>query len=309
MDQLTSLVFFARVTQHGSFSEAARQLGSSPASVSRAVQQLEARLGSRLLNRTTRSLSLTEDGKVFYEYCQQILNQLEEAELALSRARSAPTGTLRLDLSVALGRLHIAPALPQLAERYPDLKFEITFNDRYIDLIEAGLDAAVRLGSSPDSQLMMHPLGTARLMVCAAPAYLSRYGEPQTLDDLQSHQCLNFVMPQTGRVRDWIFQQHGRRVEIPVAGRFSFNHPEALVETAIAGGGLIQLYNFLVQPAIARGDLKPVLSAFAPIGSPISILYPQKRYVSAKLKIFIEFMDELTAKLKQQNIIEQSAVH
>lgn len=304
MDQLTSLVFFARVTQHGSFSEAARQLGSSPASVSRAVQQLEARLGSRLLNRTTRSLSLTEDGKVFYEYCQQILNQLEEAELALSRARSAPTGTLRLDLSVAFGRLHIAPALPQLGERYPDLKFEITFNDRYTDLIEAGLDAAVRLGSSPDSQLIMHPLGTARLMVCAAPAYLSRYGEPQTLNELQSHQCLNFVMPQTGRVRDWIFQQDGRKVEIPVSGRFSFNHPEALVETAIAGGGLIQLYNFLVQPAIARGNLKPVLSAFAPTGSPISILYPHKRYVPARLKVFVEFMDELTAKLKQQDIIE-----
>lgn len=304
MDQLTSLVFFARVAQHGSFSEAARQLGSSPASVSRAVQQLEARLGSCLFNRTTRSLSLTEDGKVFYEYCQQILNQLEEAELALSQARSAPTGTLRLDLTIGFGRLHIASALPQLAERYPDLKFEITFNDRHTDLIEAGFDAAVRLGSSPDSQLIMHPLGIARLIVCAAPAYLNRYGEPQTLHELRSHQCLNFVMPQTGRVRDWIFQQHGKRVEIPVSGRFSFNHPEALVETAIAGGGLIQLYNFLVQPAIARGDLQPVLSVFALPGSPISILYPQKRYVPAKLRVFIEYMDELIAKLKRQNILE-----
>lgn len=304
MDQLTNLVFFARVTQHGSFSKAARQLGSSPASVSRAVQQLEARLDSRLLNRTTRSVSLTEDGKIFYEYCQQILNQLEEAELALSKARSTPTGTLRLDLSVAFGRLHIAPVLLQLAEQYPQLKFEITFNDRYTDLIEAGVDAAVRLGSSPDSQLIMHPLGIARLVVCAAPAYLSRYGEPQTLNELQSHQCLNFVMPQTGRVRDWIFQQNGQRAEIPVLGRFSFNHPEALVETAIAGGGLIQLYNFLVQPAIARGDLKPVLEAFAPKGSPISILYPQKRYISAKLRVFIKFMDELMAKLQQQKIVE-----
>lgn len=304
MDQLTSLFFFMRATQNGSFSEAARQLGSSPASVSRAVQQLEARLGVRLFNRTTRSLSLTEDGRVFYEYCQQILNQLEEAELALSQARFAPSGTLRLDLSVAFGRLHVAPALPELVERYPDLKFEIMFNDRYTDLIETGLDAAVRLGNSPDSQLIMHPLGIARLIVCAAPAYLSRYGEPQTLDELQSHQCLNFVMPQTGRVRDWIFQQNGRRVEISVSGHFSFNYPEALVETAIAGGGLIQLYNFLVQPAIARGDLKPVLLKFAPTGSPISILYPQKRYVSARLRVFVEWMDEVTAKLKQQSIIE-----
>lgn len=223
---------------------------------------------------------------------------------ALSNARTTPVGTLRLDLTVAFGRLHIAPALPKLALTYPDLNFEINFNDRHTDLIEEGLDAVVRLGNSPDSQLIMHPLATARLIVCAAPNYLSLYGEPKILSDLQYHQCLNFVMPQTGRVRDWIFQQNGQKVEIPVRGRFCFNHPEALVETAIAGGGLIQLYNFLVRPAIARAYLKPVLEAFAPPGSPIAILYPQKRYIPAKLRVFIEFMDELTAQLQQQEIVE-----
>lgn len=150
-------------------------------------------------------------------------------------------------------------------------------------LIEEGLDTVVRLGNSRDSQLIMHRLATARLIVCAAPDYLRRYGEPKILSDLQYHQCLNFVMPQTG---------------------FCFNHPEALVETAIAGGGLIQLYNFLVRPAIAHAYLKPVLGAFAPLGSPIAILYPQKRYIFAKLRVFIEFMDELTVQLQQQEIAE-----
>jgi len=304
MDQLTSLVFFTRAAQHQSFSVAARQLGTSPSSVSRAVQQLEERLGTRLLNRTTRRISLTEDGRIFYESCQQILNQLEEAELALSKARSTPTGTLRLDLTVAFGRLYIAPALPKFAAQYPDLKFEVSFNDRYTDLIEEGLDASVRVGSSPDSQLIIQPLATSRFVVCAAPDYFERHGEPKTLDELQHHQCLNFLVQRTGRARDWLFQQDGQIVQIPVAGRFYFNHPEALLEMAIAGGGLIQLTNFLVRPAIARGNLKAVLEPFAAPGSPIAVLYPQKRHVSAKVRAFVDFMRELMKQLRQRDIVE-----
>lgn len=304
MDQLTSLVFFTRAAQHLSFSGAARQLGTSPASVSRAVQQLEEKHGTRLLNRTTRRISLTQEGEVFYERCRQILSELEEAELALSQARFTPIGTLRIDLAVAFSRLYIVPALPRLAAQYPDLDFEVSFNDRYVDLIEEGLDACVRVGSSPDSQLIIRPLATARLMICAAPDYLKRYGEPETPDALQHYNCLNFIEPQTRHIRGWSLQRDGQIVHIPLAGRFSFNHPEPLLEAAIAGEGIVQLYNFLVRPAITRGDLKPLLEPFAPPSVPIAILYPHKRYLSAKVGVFLDFMTQLIVQLQQQQIVE-----
>lgn len=304
MDKLNSLMIFVRAAQNRNFSIAARQLGLSPSTVSKAVLRLEEQLGTRLLNRTARSVTLTEDGTVFYEYCRQILSDLEEASLALSKSRSTPTGTLRIDLTVALGRLHIVPALPRFAAQYPDLKFDVTLGDRRVDLIEEGIDAVVRVGSGPDSRLIMHPLATARYLVCAEPGYLVRYGEPKIPEDLQQHNCLNLVLPQTGRIREWIFQSDSQEFRMSVDGSFRFNHAEALLEAAIAGAGLIQLYNFLVGPAIARGDLKPVLESYAPPGSPISVVYPQKRHLSAKVRAFVNFMSELMAQLRQQRIVE-----
>ena len=173
-----------------------------------------------------------------------------------------------------------------------------------MDLIEEGIDAVVRVGSGPDSRLIMQPLATARYLLCAEPGYLVRYGEPKIPEDLQQHNCLNLVLPQTGRVRDWVFQRDGQTFRLPVEGSFRFNHAEALVEAAIAGAGLIQLYNFLVGPAIARGDLKPVLELYAPPGSPISVIYPQKRHLSAKVRTFVDFMSDLMARLRQQRIVE-----
>lgn len=304
MDKLNNLMIFVRAAQDRNFSVAARQLGLSPSTVSKAVLRLEEQLGTRLLNRTARSVTLTEDGTVFYEYCRQILSDLEEAELALSKSRSTPTGTLRIDLTVALGRLHIVPALPRFAAQYPDLKFDVTLGDRRVDLIEEGIDAVVRVGSGPDSRLIMQPLATARYLVCAEPGYLVRYGEPKIPEDLQQHNCLNLVLPQTGRVRDWVFQRDGQTFRLPVEGSFRFNHAEALVEAAIAGAGLIQLFNYLVSPAISRGLLKPVLEHYAPPGSPISVIYPQKRHLSAKVRAFVDFMSDLMAGLRQQQIVE-----
>jgi LysR family transcriptional regulator for bpeEF and oprC len=150
----------------------------------------------------------------------------------------------------------------------------------------------------------MRPLATARYLVCAAPSYLARYGKLITPEDLQQHSCLNLVLPQTGRVREWIFQSDRQEFRLSVDGSFRFNHAEALLEAAIAGAGLIQLYNFLVCPAIARGDLKPVLESYAPLGSPISVVYPQKRHLSAKVRAFVNFMSELMAQLRQQRIVE-----
>ena len=266
--------------------------------------RLEEQLGTRLLNRTARSVTLTEEGAVFYEYCRQILSDLEEAEFALSKARSHPTGTLRIDLTVALARLHIVPELPRFAAQYPDLKLDITLNDRWVDLIEDGIDAVVRVGSGPDSRLILHPLATARYVVCAAPDYLARHGEPQTPEDLQHYNCVNFVLPQTGRAREWRFQRDRQEFRLSVDGSFSINHAEVVVEAAITGAGLIQVFNYLVGTAIAKGELKPVLEEYAPPGSPISVVYPQKRHLSAKVRAFVDFMSELMTQLRQQRIVE-----
>ncbi len=184
MDKLNDFKVFIRAAQHCSFSAAAWDLGTTPSAVSKAVQRLEKYLGTRLINRTTRSLSLTEDGAEFFDRCRQILDEIEEAELALNQSNSFPKGLLRISLAVAIGHLHIIPALANFVERYPDLKLEVGLSDRMVDLVEEGIDATVRVGDGPDSRLIMRRLATARFVICAAPAYSARYGEPKTPEDL-----------------------------------------------------------------------------------------------------------------------------
>jgi LysR family transcriptional regulator for bpeEF and oprC len=303
-ERLDSLMIFVQAAKHLSFSGAARQLGMSPSAVSRAVQRLEDRLGTRLLNRTTRSLSLTEDGARFYESCWQILSDLDEAELALSHSQSVPSGVLRLNLIPSMGRMHLVPALAQFAKQYPDLKLEISLSDRRVDLIESRIDAVVRVGMSPDSTLIMHPLATARSVVCASPQYFERWGIPKTPEDLQHHCCINHVVQQTGRIREWQFQRNGQSISLDVSGTFTIDHAETATEAAIAGAGIIQLYNFVVGSAIKAGQLVPILQDYAPPGVPIAVIYTQKRYLSAKVKVFVEFITDLMVQLKRDCIVD-----
>lgn len=305
MDKLKSLTIFMRSAQHGSFSEAARQLGMAPSAVSRAVLRLEEELGVRLLQRTTRSLTLTEDGNRFYDRVQQILNDLEEAELEVKRSQSMPLGTLRLDLSFVFGKMHIAPALLQFAAQYPQLNLNVSFNDRLIDLIEEGIDATVRIGTSRDSCLIMHHLATARYITCASPQYLAQYGTPTTLTELLQHRCVNFIYPQTRREPSWKFAQNGKSIDLGVNSYLRFDNSEVLLEAVIQGAGVVQLPKFVAAKAIARGDLQLILQSYASqFGLPIAVLYPQKRYLSAKVRVFIEFMKELTAALKQVDVVD-----
>ncbi|MBW4599291.1 MAG: LysR family transcriptional regulator [Calothrix sp. FI2-JRJ7] len=304
MDKFNDINIFVRSAQTRSFSVAAQHLGMSPSAVSKAVMRLEDSLGIRLMNRTTRKITLTDDGAAFYERCRQILGELEEAELELKRAQSTPTGTLRIDLTTELGLLHIIPVLPKFIERYPDLKLNISLSNRIADVIEEGIDAVVRIGVGPDSSLIMHGLGTARFIVCAAPNYLKRYGIPQTLEDLKHHNCITFVSPWTGRVFDWQFQDNGQQINIPVEGNLCLNNGKSLLDVALAGVGLVQVYNYIAGEAIAQGKLKPVLENYVAPGTPISVVYPQKRHLSAKIRAFIDFMSELMKQLRQQKIVE-----
>ena len=305
MDKLKSLMIFMRSAQSGSFSEAARQLGMAPSAVSRAVLRLEDELGVRLLQRTTRSLTLTEDGNRFYQRTQHILNDLEEAELEVKQSQAMPIGTLRLDLSFTFGKMHIAPALLQFAAQHPELKLNVSFNDRLIDLIEDGIDATVRIGLNSDSRLILHHLATAHYITCASPQYLAQYGMPTTPAELLQHRCVNFVYPQTRREPSWKFEQDGKAIDLAVESYLRFDNSEVILEAVIQGAGVVQLPKFIAANAIARGELQPILQSYAAqIGLPIAVLYPQKRYLSAKVRVFVEFMTKLTTALKQAGVVD-----
>ncbi|MEH2407637.1 LysR family transcriptional regulator [Nostoc sp.] len=266
---------------------------------------LEDELGVRLLQRTTRSLTLTEAGDRFYQRAQQILNDLEEAELEVKQSQSMPIGTLRLDLSSTFGKLHIAPALLRFAVQYPKLNLNVSFNDRLIDLIEEGIDATVRIGLSSDSSLIMHHLATAHYTTCASPQYLVQYGTPTTPTDLLQHRCVNFIFPQTGREPEWKFEQDGKLIDFSVDSYLRFNNSEVVLEAVIQGAGVVQLPKFIAAKAIARGDLQPILQSYATqAGLPIAVLYPQKRYLSAKVRVFVEFMQELAIALNHADIVD-----
>jgi LysR family transcriptional regulator, regulator for bpeEF and oprC len=305
MDKLKSLTIFLRSAQLQSFSAAARQLGMSPSSVSRAVARLEEDLGIRLLQRTTRSLSLTEDGAMLYQRCQQVLDELEDIETSIKQSQSQPKGTLRLNFSIAIGKMYIAPRLAELAAQYPDLTFNVSFSDRLSDIIEEGIDATVRVGMGSDSRLVMQVLGTAYPVTCAAPNYLQRAGTPITLDDIARHRCVNFILPQTGREISWKFDRQGETIQLAVQSYLQFDYAEALLEAAIAGAGIIQAPKYIVARAIQQGRLQPILTDYdSKEGSIVAIVYPQKKYLSAKVRVFIDFMMKLAADWKRQGIID-----
>ncbi len=305
MDKLNDFTLFVRSAQTLSFSETARQLGMSPSAVSKAIQRLEERLGVRLLNRTTRSLSLTEDGSAFFDRARQILDEIEEAEAAISQAKVIPRGTLRLDLSVALGKMHILPALPQFMARYPEITLDVSLSDRNIDLIEEGIDATVRVGTGIDNRLILHPVGIAKFVTCAAPAYLKQHGTPKTPAALLNHRCVNFLYPQTRRFYEWGFQDKGETLQLAVPGTLRIDDAEAILNAAINGMGIVQALNYVAGSAIANGKLKPILTKYTTtVEMPIAVVYPQKRHLSAKVRAFVEFMRELVAQLRQQGVVE-----
>ena len=305
MDKLNDFTLFVRSAQTLSFSETARQLGMSPSAVSKAIQRLEERLGVRLLNRTTRSLSLTEDGSAFFDQARQILDEIEEAEAAISQSKMIPRGTLRLDLSVALGKMHILPALPQFMARYPEITLDVSLSDRNIDLIEEGIDATVRVGTGIDNRLILHPVGIAKFITCAAPAYLKQHGTPKTPADLLNHRCVNFLYPQTRRLYEWRFQDKGETLQLAVPGTLRIDDAEAILNAAINGMGIVQALNYVAGSAITNGKLKPILTKYTTtVKMPIAVVYPQKKHLSAKVRAFVEFMRELVAQLRQQGVVE-----
>lgn len=291
MSQLEGIEYFVRTVEAGSFAAAARRLGVTPSAVSRQVARLEDELGVPLLARTTRSLSLTHDGQAFHARCLRVLEELTEARDALARVRKKPAGVLRVDAPVALGRQVFAPRLPEFLERYPDIDVELTLRDQLIDPFVEGSDVVVRIGALRDSSLIARRLGDSRLVMCGAPSYLRKRGTPTSPADLARHECLSYLRPD-GR-QSWRLRSGEQLLEIVPLGSLQVNDADVLAAHAVAGRGLVVVFDFLVADAIARGALVAVLEPYAPPAWPIHALYPKNRHLVPKVGAFLDFLGEV----------------
>jgi len=290
MDRLLAMQVFTAVVESSSFSLAARRLRLSNATVSTLIRNLEAHLGVRLMNRTTRRMHLTDDGAAYFERCRRILAQVEETETALVRSREQPHGRLRVDLPTAFGRLYFIPALPGFLDQYPDLQVTVTLTDRRGDLIESGVDAAVRTGLLEDSTLVGRRVYDAHYVACASPQFLKRYGEPKSPRDLERFRCLGFYSLNTEQVSPWRFERDGATYTHEPDGRININSADALVEAAKNGEGIMYLLDISASRALAAGELEAVLTDWTTPHQPVSVVYPQTRHLSAKVRAFADFV-------------------
>ena len=292
MDKLTSMIVFTKVAKAGSFAAAAKELNLSRAMATKHVMQLENSLGVRLLNRTTRNLNLTEVGAVYLERCLQILDDIEETELSVTRLQTEPRGTLKLNATPFFGAYHLAPAIAAYTEIYPDVNVELVLQAGYVDLIEEGFDLAIHLDSLPDSSLIARKLGSSQRVVCGAPAYFRKRGIPQTPNDLKKHNCLvNSSLPPRDQ---WQFSEpeSGKTTVVKVAGTLEANVADALRMAAISGLGLVLLPTYMVGQDLRKGRLQAVLTDFIPASLEIHAVYPHRKHLSAKVRTFVDFLHE-----------------
>lgn len=289
MDRLAAMESFVQVVADGSFSTAARQLGLSKSLVSKHVAALEQHLGARLLNRSTRRLSLTEAGEDYFERCREILAELAGAEAAVSQLQAEPRGRLRINAPLSFGLLHLAPRLPGFLSRYPQLQLEVDYNDRFVDLVHEGYDVAVRVSAAQDSGLRARTLATCGHLLCASPSYLEAQGAPQNAAELSGHNCLCYSYQPYAQ--EWRLQgPDGRQHRVSVTGNLRANNGEALLAAATAGQGIILCPEFICAPALAEGRLQIVLPGYHSQRLMIQAVYPYTRHVSAKLRAFIDYL-------------------
>ncbi|MGC0154797.1 LysR family transcriptional regulator [Chromobacterium vaccinii] len=280
---------FAAVVDAGGFTRAAQQLQLPRATVSSAVQQLEAQLGVRLLHRTTRRVQLTLDGGGFYERCQQLLADFDEVEALFSQQGASPRGRLRIDVPGPIGRQVLAPALPDFFRQYPDIELELGVTDRPVDLIQEGVDCVIRVGQLGESRLVARRIGMLPQGNYASPDYLARFGEPRAPDELPRHQAVNYASPSTGKVFGWEYLRDGERRELALRSPISVNQVETYIACALAGLGLIQLPRYDAEPHLAAGRLVEVLADWPPPAMPVSVLYPHRRHLSRRVQVFVEW--------------------
>ena len=295
MNKLQAMEVFVQVVDAGSFTRAAEMMNLPKATVSTLVQALEAALSAKLLHRTTRQVTVTTDGAAYYERCLRILSDVRDAEESLSRTRLSPSGRLRVDAPTGLSSEILVPALPDFFERYPDIQLELGSTDRPVDLIEEGVDCAVRGGELWDNNLIARRVGVVNFVTAASPDYLARHGTPLHPNDLAQHRCVNYFSAKTGKTYDWDFRRGAEKIDIPMKGVIALNDSNAYVQAGLAGLGVIQMSDYLLMKHVDTGAMIRLLPDWTSDPLPVHVVYPQNRHLSAKVRVFVEWVSELFA--------------
>jgi DNA-binding transcriptional LysR family regulator len=289
MQNLTDIAIFVKVVELSSFTAAADALETSQPVVSKAVTRLEEKLGARLLNRTTRRLSLTEAGSELYRRSVHALEEIENAELEVARFQTEPRGTLRVSAPMSFSILHLGPVLQAFLDRYPGVSVEISLDDRQVDLVDEGFDVAIRIGRLQDSSLIARKITPTRQVLCAAPSYLAKRGVPEHPDDLLGHTCILYSL--LSAPREWRFTgPDGELHVVPVNGTLQSNNGLVNRGAAVAGGGIVLLPTFYVGDQLRSGELKPILCKYRPQDIAMHAVYPERRNLLPKVRAFVDFL-------------------
>jgi LysR family transcriptional regulator for bpeEF and oprC len=300
MELLQSMRLFARLAELGSFTKAAESLDIGRPQVTRYIQELETSLGVRLFQRTTRKVALTAEGERFYERVQEILADISAATTMFDRSGATLAGRLRVDIPTAFAQLKFIKSLKEFTAAYPGINVVLGVTDRAVELIGEGIDCALRIGDLPDSSLIARPIAMATMVTCAAPAYLHEHGEPETLDDLASHQGVNFLSGQSNRALPWHFSVKGQdRVFVSNTG-ITVNESNAYVQCGVSGFGIIQAPGIAVAEHLDSGDLVEILKRYRPAPRPVTLLYPSRTHLAPQVQVFIEWLQERFPRLHSE---------
>jgi len=293
MDQLSAMRCFARVVEAGNFTRAADSLEMPNATLSKQVQELEAHLGVRLLQRTTRRVTVTSEGRDYYEKTTRILCDLEDIDTSFSATRSKPRGHLRIDIGSSTASDVLIPALSDFIARYPDIRIDLGVSDRSVDLISDNVDCVIRGGPLDNSSLVARHIGSAGFVTCATPAYLKQFGVPAYPEELKNgHRLVSYVSSQNGRAVPFRFEHKGEKTEIKVEHRVGVNESNAHVAAGLAGLGIIQTFSYAAGGALKDGSLVEILKKWRPAPYPFHVVYPQNRHVTHRLRVFIDWLVE-----------------
>ncbi|AKG68355.1 D-malate degradation protein R [Serratia fonticola] len=289
MESLTSILSFVKTAESLSFVSAARAIGISATAVGKNVARLEGSLNVRLFQRSTRKVSLTVEGEMFYQRCRKILDDLQDAEAMLSHSVQAPRGRLRVSLPT-IGYRFLLPMMPDFRKAYPEVELELDFNDQLVDLIDDGFDVVIRSGDLVDSRLMSRRLGPFRFVLCAAPGYLKRKGRPEKLLDLELHDCLRYRFVTRGKIMDWTLTADPEITQLRLNSSLTLNNMEAMLMATIDGHGIAYMPDFLVKEALAVGDLETLLDTYTKDQGGFWALWPSSRHLSPKIRVFVDFI-------------------